>query len=54
MSLERLAFEQTPDGWRIELAPCYGVSGEIVAEHVSVRIEREGPRNGQEQLHPSQ
>ena len=51
--IQSLALEQTPDGWKIELVPCYGVSGEIVAEHVSVRIEREGPPDGQEQLHPS-
>jgi hypothetical protein len=41
--IERLSVEQGTDGFRIELAPCYGLSGEMVAEHVSVLIEREGP-----------
>ena len=41
--IDGLAFEPTIDGCRIELAPCYGIWGEIVAQHVSVHIEREGP-----------
>ena len=41
--IDSLLVEATTEGYRIELVPCYGLSGEIVAEHVSVQIEREGP-----------
>lgn len=31
--------EETQDGYRLILGPCYGVAGELVVEHLSVRVE---------------
>ena len=33
-----LTVEQTSGGWRLELSPCYGLAGEIVAAELSVRF----------------
>ena len=41
--IDGIVVEQTPDGYRLQLEPCYGLSGEIVARHLSVQIETEGP-----------
>ena len=35
-----LTIEQLSDGYRIELSPSYGLSGQVVARELSVRLER--------------
>ena len=34
-----LRLDTTADGYRLELAPCYGLAGEVVAQQLRVRLE---------------
>lgn len=37
--VEGLSIEDTADGYRLRLVPCYGLSGEIVVKQLAVRVE---------------
>jgi Immunity protein 50 len=37
-----LSIEKTTDGYRLDLHPCYGLSGQIVAKQLHIRLESGG------------
>ena len=41
--VDSIAIEVSAGGYRLQLKPCYGLYGEVVAKQLSVRIEAEGP-----------
>jgi hypothetical protein len=44
--VDGIAIDLSPGGYRLQMEPCYGLFGEIVANQLSVRIESEGPPQG--------
>jgi hypothetical protein len=37
--IQGLGIEQTDEGYRLELAPCYGLAGELTVEQIAVHVE---------------
>ena len=37
--IQGLGIERTDEGYRLELAPCYGLAGELTVEQIAVHVE---------------